>query len=165
MTSLDTQLQRQRMASGQSAVEVALVLPALVVLLFGIIISGFVFYAFIQVSNAAREGARAGSACRLTSNVTAYCDDAAKQAVCDSTTGNSSLGYLAPPPSAHCQFSSFNVTRDVVVFSSGSLSAPNPGDQLTVQVAYSYTVPVLSSFVPMFPRPIVIRRSVMMEMQ
>ncbi len=157
---------RLEVEPGQATVEAALVLPVLVVLLFGIILAGFAFYGFIQVSNAAREGARAGSMCRLTWNVTSDCQAAARQAICNSTTGNSSLGYLAPPASTHCRVpGTFDVTKDVIVSSSGNLSDPSQGDQLTVQLTYSYTVPIVSSFVPMFPRPLVIQRSVMMEMQ
>ena len=55
-----------RSLAGQAAVETALILPALLVLLMGIIIAGLTFYAVIQVTNAAREGARAGSMYRLT---------------------------------------------------------------------------------------------------
>ncbi len=55
------QTRRDRSQRGQSAVEIALLLPILLLILFGIMISGFMFYAHIQVSNAVREGARAGS--------------------------------------------------------------------------------------------------------
>jgi Flp pilus assembly protein TadG len=46
---------------GLAAVEFALVLPALVTLLFGIIVTGTVFLGRMQVQAAAREGARAGA--------------------------------------------------------------------------------------------------------
>ncbi|HEY0602589.1 MAG TPA: TadE family protein [Herpetosiphonaceae bacterium] len=46
---------------GQSLVEFALVLPLLVLLLYGLAEFGFLLYAHVQVTNAAREGARAGS--------------------------------------------------------------------------------------------------------
>lgn len=55
-------LSRQRTESpGASAVEFALVLPLLVLLVMGIIDWGFYFYSEQIVVNAAREGARAGS--------------------------------------------------------------------------------------------------------
>ena len=152
---------------GQATVEVALVLPMLMILLFGIIMGGFAFYAFIQVSNAAREGARAGSLYRITAATRPNgwtIDNEVKAGICDTGSGTSSLGFLAPPTSS-CTSSSFNLNRDVAVLSSGDLAVPLAGDQLTVTVAYSYTMPVLSSFMPVFPRPIVIRRTVMMELQ
>jgi Flp pilus assembly protein TadG len=61
-------LRRSRAASagrhddeGLAAVEFALVLPLLVVLLFGIVVTGLVFIGRMQVQAAAREGARAGA--------------------------------------------------------------------------------------------------------
>jgi hypothetical protein len=46
---------------GQSLVEFALAVPLLALLLGGIASFGFLLYAHVQVSNATREGARAGS--------------------------------------------------------------------------------------------------------
>jgi Flp pilus assembly protein TadG len=46
---------------GQSMVEMALVLPIIMVLLMGAVDFGFVLYAHVQVAAAAGEGARAGS--------------------------------------------------------------------------------------------------------
>ena len=46
---------------GLAAVEFALVLPVLVVLLFGIVVTGLVFIGRMQVQAAAREGARAAA--------------------------------------------------------------------------------------------------------
>lgn len=49
-----------RSERGQALVEMALVLPVLVLLIFGIIEFGRVFNAYLIITNAAREGARAG---------------------------------------------------------------------------------------------------------
>lgn len=46
---------------GLAAVEFALVLPVLVALLFGIVVTGMVFIGRMQVQAASREGARAGA--------------------------------------------------------------------------------------------------------
>ena len=157
-----------RSSAGQAAVEIALVLPALVVLLMGIVIAGFTFYAFIQVTNAAREGARAGSLYRITvatrpSGWTV--DDEVKSAVCNSSANTSALGYLKPV--SGCSSTSFNVSSDVTtaqvdVDSDGFVSS---GDQVAVQVTYRYRIPIVSGFVGAFGNPIVIVRSVMMEIQ
>ena len=64
-----------RSERGQNLIELALVMPLLILLLTGIADLGRAFYSYIQITNAAREGARAAS--RLP------CDagDAAQRAV------------------------------------------------------------------------------------
>jgi Flp pilus assembly protein TadG len=158
-----------RSECGQSAVEIALLLPLLLLILFGIIVAGFVFYAHIQVSNAVREGARAGSIYRLTQFDTGWTlDQTVRKAIYNPDTGQSALGFL-PPTSP-----SFNAASDVTVtladgnpadLCSLDTSNPCPGDKLTVRVVYRYTVPVVAVALPMFPQPLVMQSSVMMEIQ
>jgi Flp pilus assembly protein TadG len=157
-----------RRVAGQATVETALILPALVVLLMGMIIAGFTFYAVIQVTNAAREGARAGSLYRITVATRSSgwtLDNEVKSAICNSTANTSALGYLTP---ANCNSTSFNVnssdvtTTWVDVDGNGIVSS---GDQVVVQVTYRYRIPILSGFVRAFGNPFVIVRRVMMEMQ
>ena len=52
---------------GQAVIELALTLPLLLVVVFGIIDFGFMFQRYESVTNAAREGARLGilQSCRL----------------------------------------------------------------------------------------------------
>ncbi len=161
-----------RSQRGQSAVEIALILPLLLILLFGIVVSGFMFYAYIQVSNAAREGARAGSLYRITQFDTGWTLPVTVQkAIYDPGTGESALGYLP------INGSSFSASSDVVCkirkesegyvtsYDCGGVTDPQSGDRLYVQVTYRYTQPILSAFLPVFPQPIVIVKNVMMEMQ
>lgn len=54
-------LYRARSESGVAAIELAIVLPLLFLILFGIISFGTLFYNYIVITNAAREGARWGS--------------------------------------------------------------------------------------------------------
>jgi Flp pilus assembly protein TadG len=49
-----------RSQTGQTAVEFALVLPILILILMGVFDFGRAFYAYSVVANSAREGARAG---------------------------------------------------------------------------------------------------------
>ncbi|MFZ5626308.1 MAG: TadE/TadG family type IV pilus assembly protein [Bacillota bacterium] len=51
-------MERKRGERGQALVEMALVLPLLLMLLFGIIEFGRIFHAYLTVNNGAREGAR-----------------------------------------------------------------------------------------------------------
>ncbi len=153
--------------TGQAAVEIALTLPVLLLVLFGIIVSVFIFYAVNQVSNAAREGARAGSLYRITYPATGssptftLLQQTVQKAVYDPSASPpvSALGTLA------VSTGSFNVVSDVGVAYSGDATNPRPGDIVTVTVNYRYTVPVVSQALPMFPQPIPIVRMVVMEVQ
>jgi Flp pilus assembly protein TadG len=146
----------------------ALTLPILLLILFGIIISVFIFYAIIQVSNATREGARAGSVYRLTMNdgTSTSLDDAVKNAIYDPGVNVSALGSLSTSSP------SFDVDTDVFCTLNGSPCSafdtgnpPHAGDQLSVRVRYRYPVPVVSVALPMFPQPMVLVRTVVMEVQ
>lgn len=53
---------RDRAQTGASAVEFALVVPFLVLLLFGMITTGFAYNDHLSITNAVREGARYGAA-------------------------------------------------------------------------------------------------------
>ncbi len=157
-----------RSLAGQAAVEIALILPALLVLLMGIIIAGFTFYAVIQVTNAAREGARAGSLYRITVATRSNgwtLDNEVKSAICDSTANTSALGYLKP--ASGCSSTSFNVSTDVITTWTDvdSDTTVSSGDQVLVQITYRYRIPIVSGFVGAFGNPMVIVRSVMMEIQ
>ncbi len=153
--------QHGKQPSGQATVETALLIPMLIVLLLGIIMVGFNIYAFVQVTNAAREGARAGSLFLIRKAETGLTlDQTVQRAVCDSTTNLSALGFLKP---ASCNSTIYSVTANYVDANGDAVDSA--GDQVTATVTYSYTTPVLSSFLPMFQQPMVIVRSVMMEMQ
>lgn len=54
-------LRYRRNVQGQSLVEVALTMPLLILLFGGLVSFGFFLYAHVQVANATREAARAGS--------------------------------------------------------------------------------------------------------
>src|SRR5512139_1091973 len=160
---------------GQSAVEIALLLPILLLILFGIIIAGFMFNAHIQVSNAVREAARAGSVYRTnhfdSSGNILPLETVVKRAVYDpsATPPSSALGYLPTTGS------SFNVNNDVTctlrrkaesyasAYTCAGITNPRPGDRLQAGITYSYTMPVVSVMVPIFQQPFVMQSNVMME--
>ena len=156
----------RRAQEGQATVEIAFLLPILMVLLYGIIAAGLMFYAFITVSNAARDAARAGSVYRLTRGASGLTlEDTVQNAVYDPgpNPDRSSLGFLSTSAP------NFDVNSDVVCTLNG-LSCNDfiaePGDLLFVQVTYHYTLPILSDFfVPMFQQPITVVRDVTLEIQ
>ena len=124
---------KRRHEKGASAVEFALVLPLLLLILFGIIEFGFIFYDKAIVTNASREGARRGivysknsagipvavPTSDITDIVSSYC---ASYLV--------SLGTGSATPST-------TITGNCAV----------PGNSLTVTVTYPYSFLVLPNFV------------------
>ncbi len=69
----------RRRETGQSLVELALAIPVLLILTFGIVDFGMALQRYITVTNAAREGARFGIVCNTDSaiqqRVSDYSDD------------------------------------------------------------------------------------------
>jgi Flp pilus assembly protein TadG len=112
--------------NGGAAVEFAIVLPILVLLVFAIIEFSVALYDKAMITNASREGARAGivfsdpriSDNEITSVVNNYCGS-----------------YLITFGAAT------GVTTTI------QRGGNNPGDSLTVRVAYQYTFLVLPAFV------------------
>jgi len=174
---------------GQAVVETALLLPILLLLLIGIAEFGFILYAHVQVSNAAREAARAASLYRSTrySTIdpsqadTTKCDGSikgwsldqvVKQAIVyrelaasgcpkmTSTTVNyTSLGWLDPLPSTMWTITIKNMTFT----QTDSVAMPDAGSRATVELKYPYRLLVLSNLIPYFSDPIWITKSVDFE--
>ena len=136
-------IQRQK---GAEIVEFALVLPLLLLILFGIMEFGIVFFDKAIITNASREGARAGVVSRSpvlsTDDITTI-------------VNNYSVGLVS--------FSS-SVASPVVTVTTTTIAAEQ---FLTVKVEYSYTFLVLgnlmSLFIPSFSNPIVLSASTVMR--
>jgi Flp pilus assembly protein TadG len=112
--------------AGASAVEFAIVLPILVLLIFGIIEFSVALYDKAMITNACREGARAGIVYRVPS-VT----DGEITNVVNNYLGSSLITFGAP------------VAANTTVTRIGY----NPGDELKVTVNYTYTFLIIPSFV------------------
>jgi Flp pilus assembly protein TadG len=112
---------------GASAVEFALIMPVLLVILFGIVEFGLALYDKAVITNASREGARAGivfkdppfSNGEITTVINNYCQDRLV------TFGSAT-----------------NVTTTIA-----REGASVSGDDLTVTVAYKYDYLVLPGFI------------------
>jgi hypothetical protein len=130
---------------GASAVEFAIVLPLLLLLLFGIVEFGFLLYNKAMITNAAREGARAGivfDETRLSESgicqvVYDYCEDhlinfdPAENVHCG-------LDADAHHNDTHPKYTPAGLTSLTDVddaITSGSISS---GDSLTVHIEYNY---------------------------
>ena len=109
---------------GASAVEFAFIAPLLFVLLFGIVEFGFLLYDQVMITNAAREGARAGiifknprpTLAEITTVVDTYC----------------ATHMINFDPS---QITSTSI---VPTDSNGNGTLPDSGDSLEVTVQYTY---------------------------
>ncbi len=115
---------------GTAAIEFAIVLPLLMVFIFGIIEFGLVFYDKAMVTNASREAARAGIVYRDPPLTVAE-----MQSVVDSYCGGRLISFGGGPsptttvPSGECT---------------------NHGDELVVNVAYQYEFLLLPDFLTAF---------------
>ena len=123
---MDIKAKRQE---GASAVEFAIILPLLLILVFGIIEFSILFYDKAMITNASREGARVGIVFQPQDDDTNHPGDTEIKAAI--------LQY--------CQ-------DHLITFGSGTLSIPapvrtgdSPGDSLTVTVNYKYNFLVFDS--------------------
>lgn len=130
---------------GQSLVEIALILPALLILFLGIAEVGFYLYVHVQVANAARAGARQGTLCKMHNNCANLADvveDGVFEEAINLMDGTNTTVGVQPDP------------------------VPVPlaaGTPITVTVTYSHRPPFISNFVPMFPAQIPVQHRVIMS--
>lgn len=117
---------KRRTQNGASAVEFALVLPVLVLLAFGIIEFSMALYDKAMITNASREGARAG----VSFNVPPVTDEEIVDVV-NSYLGSSLITFGGPAAATT------TVTRN------GS----SPGAELRVSVDYTYTFFLIPNFI------------------
>lgn len=108
-----------RQVKGQSLIEFALVLPLLLLILLGIMDFSLVMYNQAVITNAAREGARAGIVARTPRRTVSEI-----QGIADGYCTSHVVSFATSTPST------------VVV---GYLANPSSTDELTVSVTYLYT--------------------------
>jgi Flp pilus assembly protein TadG len=129
---------------GVSAVEFAIVLPVLILFLFGIIEFSILFYDKAVITNASREGARAGIVYRYPDPVTA---GEIEQVVRD---------YCAD------HLITFATTPTLTINTTPGSAA---GDPLTVMVTYDYQFLVLPTFVTALTGGINLAAATVMRME
>jgi hypothetical protein len=114
---------------GASAVEFALVLPILILVVFAIIEFSVALYDKAMITNASREGARAGIVFRIPP-------------VTDEEIGNVVNTYLGG------NLITFGgpAAASTTVIRNGS-NPPNPGDELKVTVDYTYTFLIIPNII------------------
>jgi Flp pilus assembly protein TadG len=122
---------RSSSQKGASAVEFALVLPLLMVITFGIIEFGVFLYDQQVITNASREGARAGIVAS-SPRVTPTQIEGVVQNYCGTyliTFGTHSTPTIVNPPAGYSATATF-------------------GTDLIVQVNYQYSFLVIPNFIP-----------------
>ncbi len=120
-------------SKGASAVEFALVLPILVVLVFGIIEFSLVLYDKAMITNASREGARAGIVFRTDPVIGNYSPltNSEVESIVNQYLSNHLITFGGPT----------SATTTVTRNGSGM------GSELKISVGYSYTFLVLPNFI------------------
>lgn len=128
----------QKDEKGQSIVELALILPIIIVILFGILEFGRIFHSYLVITHAAREGARVGAVGRPDSEIVERIREA------------------APLPQADTNLHITKIEPD----SDARIS----GLPLTVEVAYDVYL-VTPLFSEVLPNPVTLTARVVMRLE
>ena len=134
---------------GAAAVEFAIVLPLLILILFGIIEFSAAFFDKAVITNASREGARAGILFRSGTRG-AGSEDAIINATVDNYIASNLISFGSSPATA-----STTITR----------TGFSVGDTLTVTVSYPYSYLVLPGFITTMTNPVVLTAATTMRME
>ncbi|GEM_PF-3847479 len=133
---------------GQALVETAFMILAVLLLLMGIIEFGFIFYTYVRVSNATREGARAGSLWLMTTGGTGTLTDTVQTAV------RAEVAAIE--------------NDDIVVVIENNVEDLKAGDTITVTATYDYPLPIVSALPiikDIIDSPFPVSRTVVMRFQ
>jgi Flp pilus assembly protein TadG len=150
---------RRSREGGQGLVEFALVLTPLFLILLGIIQFGFIFNAYITITNATREAAREATIYVYDRSLSAAANDAARNALVRTTFQNS-LNLLSASSPYFTTTGTWTQSGDT--FTNGDLtvtyaipadvadSDPRTGQTATVQVRYhqDLLIPMISALLP-----------------
>lgn len=145
---------------GQALVETALIILVILLLLMGIIEFGFIFYAYVRVSNATREGARAGSLwLRDRESDSGYYEPILCHTVKDAVWSEAS----------GIEEDQIIITlREGVINCDDTSLSPQAGEAITVTASYDYDLPFVSSLPvigDIVSSPFPVSRTVVMRFQ
>lgn len=137
---------RLRPARGQSLVETALILPLMLTLAFGVTDAGFAFFAYVQVLNSSREGARAAAEYHYQYHPSDSVSPAYTKA------NNDAFRQQRATEAARAAVGTLNSAALAVqplTYTTGSgtdADVTRSQQHVTVGVTYPYTLPVTSAF-------------------
>ncbi len=112
---------------GQALSEFALVLPVMLLILFGIIQFGIIFNNYIEITAASRQGARTGAV--------------SQSAGCSAEP--SDITSAAQQAATGLNMSTMTVTSNISTLCAANNGTVPEGGELTVTVTYPYTVSIL----------------------
>lgn len=115
--------------SGASAIEFAIILPLLLIIVFGIIECSILFYDKAMLTNASREGARLGIVYHYNSSGLNHPDD----------------GEIASVVNQYAQSHLINFDATSVITTTINRTGDSSGDALTVSLSYPYSFLVFSN--------------------
>jgi Flp pilus assembly protein TadG len=124
---------------GASAIEFAIILPLLLLIIFGTIEFGFLLYNKQVITNASREGARAGIVARTPTRLAAFGSPSVDEIVQQYCAQNLITFDIAQPP-------------PVTSFPDGYNPTALFGESLRVRVAYNYQFLIFPDIVIAFFR-------------
>ena len=130
--------------NGASAVEFAIILPFLVLLVFGVIEFGLLLYDKAVITNASREGARAG----IVSQYPRVTD-----------------GQITGIVNNYCRNYLITFGADKTITTSIIREGTSFGNNLTVNVAYNYGFLILPKFVTTLVSPFNLSATTVMKME
>ncbi len=139
-------IKKLRCQKGVAAIEFAIVLPLLMIILFGIIEFGLLLYDKQVITNASREGARIGISDVVVS-------DAEIEAVVDNYVANNLITFGTPTPPV------------TTIDPPGNRTGMVFGEDVTVTVTYNYDFLMLPNFVADFAGVKTLATTTVMKMQ
>jgi len=159
ITTRSNRVPRRSRDEGQSLVEFALVLTPLFLILLAIVQFGFIFNAYITITNATREAAREASIYVYDRTLTEGQNDAARNALVK-TTFQGSLNLLAPSSPYFTTTGTWTQSGDT--YTNGDLvvtyvlpagvadSVTRMGETVTVRVRYhqDLLIPFIAALLP-----------------
>ena len=99
--SMTKTFDRIRRSEGQTMVELALVLPVLVTMLFGIIQFGIIFNNYVTLTDATRAGARKAAVSRFESDPAGVAEDAVRDSAANLDEDGLEVAVAASPGWEH----------------------------------------------------------------
>lgn len=133
-------MKRMKSQQGQAMVELALVLPLLLMVLFAIFQFGFLFYSYISIQQAAREGVRIAAVGKNDTLITT--------AVKNASALDPTMLTITIAPAPATRLAGSNVTVTVIIPSAQLLKLPLVDTYLPTQLTGRATMRMEQNYIP-----------------